>query len=89
MEVPPEILKAKKAHKAVAERKKILKRTLDNLDDDFGQVDSDKDGYLTRMEFGHLIQMHTDQSLRRGQKHLHPGYARRFCTPQVGEKIYK
>ena len=28
-----------KGTKAVDDRKKVLKRTLDNLDDDFGQVD--------------------------------------------------
>ena len=76
-----------KGTKAVDDRKKVLKRTLDNLDDDFGQVDHDKDGYLTRMEFGHLIQMHIDQSLRRGQKHLHQDMHEDFIHPSWREDL--
>ena len=70
-----------KGKKAVEDRKRVLQRTLDNLDDDFGQVDHDKDGYLIMQEFGHLIQMHTDQALRRGQKHLHEDMHEDFIHP--------
>jgi hypothetical protein len=44
-------------------------------------IDHDKDGYLIMQEFGHLIQMHTDQALRRGQKHLHEDMHKDFIHP--------
>ena len=43
--------------------------------------EDDKDGYLIMQEFGHLIQMHTDQALRRGQKHLHEDMHEDFIHP--------
>jgi hypothetical protein len=77
----------KKGDKAVADRLRVLKVTLENLDDDFGQVDHDKDGYLTMREFGHLIQMHTDQALRKSQTHLHQDMHEDFIHPSWKEDL--
>ena len=65
----------------MSQRKKVFQRTLDNLEMDFAQVDGDKDGYLIIAEFGHLIQMHQDQALRRADKHLHVDMHPDFIHP--------
>ena len=54
---------------------------------DFAQVDADKDGYLILAEFSHLIQMHTDQRLRRNQKHLHVDMNEEFIHPSWREDL--
>ena len=78
------IFMAKKAQKQSMTGRRFYKRTLDNLDDDFGQVDHDKDS-CDWDRFGHLIQMHIDQSLRRA-KHCTRIYEN-FIHPSW--KIYK
>ena len=38
-------------------------------------------------EFGHLIQMHTDQALRKGQQHLHQDMHEDFIHPSWREDL--
>lgn len=76
-----------KGVKEMKKRKREFERTLENLVMDFAQVDADKDGYLILAEFSHLIQMHTDQRLRRNQKHLHVDMNEEFIHPSWREDL--
>ena len=85
--ISPSEYEGAKGVKAVEKRKRTFQRTLENLDTDFAQVDGDKDGYLILSEFSHLIQMHTDQALRRSAKHLHVDMNEEFIHPSWREDL--